>query len=255
MHSLLIVDDEIEQREGLSRLFPWEKHGFKVAASFGSAQDAFAWVKVHEVDVVLTDIRMPFMSGLELIRKVQELPERRIIFCLLSAYPDFRYAQEGMSLGVRHYLLKPSQFNEIASAFKEIREELERTKLPNLALPETDNPLIGSCLDLIRQDLGQASLAGLADQLSVHPSYLSRLFRDTLGENFSTLLLRLKMQRAAELLSAEERVTNVEIAQELGYLEVQNFCRSFKQHYGMSPQSYRRSRLPSAKDQKAKGLP
>ena len=122
-YSLLIVDDEKEIRDSLTNYFPWEKCGFKVVQSLGNANEAFEYVKKHPVDVILTDIKMPFMSGLDLIKKIKSEIADPIIFCLLSAHKDFDFARKGISLGVRHYLLKPTEFEVITDAFQTIKKE------------------------------------------------------------------------------------------------------------------------------------
>ena len=106
MYQMIVVDDEAELREGISNYFPWESLNIRVTGIFENGRTAFAYLKAHPVDIVLTDIRMPFMDGLELSRLIRkELPDTEII--ILSGYQEFEYAKEAIKLGVAQYLSKP----------------------------------------------------------------------------------------------------------------------------------------------------
>lgn len=240
MYSLIIVDDEIELRNGLVNYFPWEEFGFKVENSFGSAQEAILWFKENTADVLLTDIRMPFMNGLELISKIKEIKSDSILFCLLTAHKDFQYAQKGIQLGIRHYLVKPTDFNEIGQAFREIKEELDKKQKNKITYQDIKNIHIQKALNLIQASPDSTSLKNLADRLNVNASYLSRLFKEETGQNFSTILNAAKMEKAKIFLTSHVSYSNREIAGFLGYLDPQNFCRSFRKHFKMTPQSYRK---------------
>lgn len=240
MYTLAIVDDEVELREGLAYHFPWEKHGFSVSGVFAGARELLAFLETTSVDVLITDIRMPRMSGLDLILKIKEELNRDIIFCLLSAYRDFEYAQEGIHLGVRYYLLKPTDFDEIAEAFEKIRAELDACHPLNKELKDIDNVLVRKAMTIMDHQMDSCTLLSIASQLGLNPSYLSRLFREESGEKFQDYLQRIKMERAATLLGRSHQYRTKEIAAMLGYQDTQNFCRRFKLFYGMSPGSYRR---------------
>ena len=116
MYRLIIVDDEFEIRNGLSRYFPWESVGFEVAAVFENVRGALDYIRRNPVDVVLTDIEMPGMSGIELARVIHEqrLPVK-VIF--LSAYKKFEYARDAISYRVVHYITKPTVHSEIFEVF------------------------------------------------------------------------------------------------------------------------------------------
>jgi FixJ family two-component response regulator len=127
MYSLAIVDDEPAIRNGLTRHIDWESLGFRVVDSFEDGEDALAYLRENHVDVVLTDIRMSVVSGLTLAQTIhdREIPTEVV---LLTGYKEFEYARRAMRAGVRHYLLKPTQREEIHRVFSELRRHLsERT--------------------------------------------------------------------------------------------------------------------------------
>lgn len=127
LHSLLIVDDERVIRDGLSTMVDWASLGFHVAGVFADGRDARAFISDHAVDVVLTDIRMTFVSGIDLARELRGLaPDTRVV--LLSGHREFELAQQAVSVGVYDYLLKPVDFAQLRRVFATLAEEIRSRK-------------------------------------------------------------------------------------------------------------------------------
>jgi len=116
----ILVDDEVFARKGLIGLIPWEKLGFEVAGEAEDGEDACALIEAVRPDVVITDIRMPVLDGLELIRKVRESGNDKTKFIIISGYGDFKYAQQAVRYGVADYLLKPIDENELSATLERI---------------------------------------------------------------------------------------------------------------------------------------
>ncbi len=240
MYTLAIVDDEKELLEGLSTYFPWESIGFQVAGAFCDGRTALAFCSKQHVDVVLTDIRMPFMSGLELIEQLKALPVSPL-FCIMSAYNDFEYAKKAISYGVQEYLVKPAAFEEIRSTFEKIRHTLDGTtpaSESNTVL-QNGNPLVSQTFAMVGKRLSSCTLQNIASELGVTTSYLSRLFKEETGQNFQDYLLSVKMETAKRMLQNKIGYKNKEIARALGYQDTQNFCRTFRRFFGKSPQRFK----------------
>lgn len=126
MYSLLIVDDETEIREGLARL-PWEPMNIEVAGSVAHGLDALQFISTHPIDIVLTDIRMPFMDGMELMTVLQEQhPYIRVV--ILSGYSDFDYAKKAIEVGAAGYLLKPVKMDQLTETFEKLVRRLDAEK-------------------------------------------------------------------------------------------------------------------------------
>lgn len=124
MYNVLLVDDEPIILEGISSIIDWGRHGTTLAGTARNGIEAARFIDEHEPDIVITDIRMPGMDGLQLIEKVkQERPG--IAFILLSGFSEFEYARGAMRHGVAHYLVKPCNENAISSALEEIVRELD----------------------------------------------------------------------------------------------------------------------------------
>ena len=124
MYSLIIVDDEIKIREGLVNLFPWEQNGYQVTGQFANGLQALEYIKSHNVDVVLTDIRMPVMSGIDLSRHLaSDYPDLPFVF--LTGYQDFSYMHTAILNHASDYLLKPIKYEDLYTCFERIRQILD----------------------------------------------------------------------------------------------------------------------------------
>jgi YesN/AraC family two-component response regulator len=156
MYRLLIADDEEEIRNGLADCFPWGEVGFRVTARAENGKRALEIIEHEEVDAVLTDIRMPLMSGIDLARHIFErhldLP---VVF--LSAYKDFAYAQKAIQYGVRRYVLKPTDYSELASVLSALKRELDSGISP--ATPDALAPIWWPTAVAAWRAAGTASMA------------------------------------------------------------------------------------------------
>ena len=113
MYKVMIVDDEKSIRDGLEKIIHWEEYGFAVCGLARSGEEAYSIYQKTHPDLILTDIRMPGMSGLELIEKLRSDGEKDLEFIILSGYADFEYARRAIKFGVSNYLLKPVDEDEI----------------------------------------------------------------------------------------------------------------------------------------------
>lgn len=127
MFKVLLVDDEWIIREGISTMIDWARYDIELIGAAKDALEAYDIICNHSPHIVITDIKMPVMDGLELIEKVRErFPE--IIFVVLSGYGEFDFASRAMRHGVKHYLLKPCSENRIIEVLEEVKGELALRK-------------------------------------------------------------------------------------------------------------------------------
>ena len=124
---VFLVDDEIAIRESLRNSFPWEEKGFQLVGEAPDGEMALPMIRDLNVDILLTDIRMPFMDGMKLCEEVQRTMPwvERII---LSGYDDFEYARRAITLGVREYLLKPVTAQELGEVLERTRRQIEEKR-------------------------------------------------------------------------------------------------------------------------------
>ncbi len=124
LYKVILVDDEEEVREAIRKRIDWEEIGFSVVGTAENGEDALELAESCEPDVVMTDIQMPFMDGLTLLRKMKEkLPDLRSV--IFSGYDDFEYAKEAIRLESEEYILKPVDADELRKVFVRIKERLD----------------------------------------------------------------------------------------------------------------------------------
>ena len=127
MYQLMIIDDEPIVRSGIKDLIPWEDYQFYVCAEGIDGKDGFKKVMKFNPDLVLVDVKMPGMSGIELIQEARKQGYEGK-FIILTGYSDFEFAKQAVSLGVRAYLLKPIDEEELIINVEEVLAELEAKK-------------------------------------------------------------------------------------------------------------------------------
>ena len=124
MYTIVIADDEAELRQALIRRIDWNEVGFRVVGEAENGAEALELVEKLEPDLLLTDVRMPFMSGIELARAVREIrPNIQIAF--LIGYDDFTYAQQAIQYNIISYLLKPISSKELTEELKKIKKKID----------------------------------------------------------------------------------------------------------------------------------
>jgi len=124
MYRVLLVDDELEIRTGLKLKIDWPGLGYAVAGEAQDGREALALLQAERYDLILTDIRMPVMSGLELLKQCAEnYPRTKVI--VLSGYDDFHFVKAALQCGAKDYLLKPVVRSELTALLGKLREEME----------------------------------------------------------------------------------------------------------------------------------
>jgi two-component system, response regulator YesN len=127
MYKVLLVDDEPMALEGLKYVVDWKKLGFSICGNCFNGKEAIEFIDKDEPDVIITDIKMPFMDGLDLIRYAKEQGKDNIKFIVVSGYCEFEYAKKAMQYDVRFYFQKPILQEEIYEIIVEAKKQLEET--------------------------------------------------------------------------------------------------------------------------------
>ena len=276
MIRLLIADDEKLEREALAELVQrrFEQEVVLEVAENGrkAADTAVLW----GADLILMDIEMPGMSGLDAARAVlAQRPSCRVIF--VTAYSLFQYAHEAVHLGACDYLLKPVDPDELEASVRRAMRQIEtERKLEELAAAqpqpeqteteeeaedapeESENSQTALVMAHVRRYLEDnymfdLSLDSVGEILHISPAYLSAQFKKYQKMNFLDCLTELRINAAKELLADPFR-SSAEVASMVGYEDASYFARAFKKRTGMTPTQYRRQASQKAKADPEAGL-
>lgn len=130
MYTLLIVDDEEIEREGMAQFIPWDSYEIKVVSTARNGAEGWEKIAKFRPDLAIVDIKMPVMNGIEMIRQAKEqYPD--MTFVVLSGYGDYEFTSQAMELGVRHYILKPCDESKMIPVLNKAFAELEEARKKN----------------------------------------------------------------------------------------------------------------------------
>ncbi|WP_312115533.1 response regulator transcription factor [Brevibacillus reuszeri] len=233
---LLIVDDEWLIADSLSSLEEWAERNIEVIGTASDGREALAYLDKTEVDLVITDIRMPDMDGLELLRQLhQRSPKIDVI--VISGYEEFAYAKTALSYQAKGYILKPIDADELFAVVDQLAPlSLEPVEEAPKTYHET---IVERALSYISANLGRPlSLKDAADQVHLTSHYFGQVFKSVIGDTFVNHLTRMRMERACELLKNTE-LKQYEVGFQIGYTDPKYFSRVFFQSYGLTPKEYR----------------
>lgn len=239
MYRLLLADDEKEARDALSRFFPWGQFGFEVVGQADNGKDVLDFISEHEVEVVLCDIRMPVLSGIDVAKTLYESKSSvKIVF--ISGFRDFEYVQQALTYGVRNYILKPAKFDNVGEVFTRIKEELDEDRFADDVEECTEyNRTIIDSVQNMKNHLSTVSLKSVSQNAQMHPVYFSKYFKKYTGMSFSEYLNDLKMKKAAALLLEGKKI--MDVSHIVGYTSPKSFARAFFSYYGCTPSDYKRT--------------
>ncbi len=242
---VLIVDDEPYMIEYIKKLVDWGSYGFRQVLTAKGGSMARDLLREHRPELLITDIKMPKLSGLDLSRIIKENRYLTKVI-IISGYSEFEYAQQAVRYGVSEYLVKPVLMNDFAEALKRVLEKSfdKQADAENSAEGVFCNQgdVISYVKKYIRENYGKnLSLDVLGKIAHLHPAYLSKIFKEATEVNLSNYITDVRMQKAAELLKQTELRIH-EVMEQVGYQKSQYFSKLFKDRYGVTPKEYRRNK-------------
>lgn len=257
---VLVAEDETILRKGLILTTDWKALGMVVIAEADNGIDAQELALKLEPDILVTDIAMPGMDGLELIGILSDqLPDCECI--IISGHAQFSYAQKALSYGVKGYILKPIDPKELmvvlSKAAKEIynrkqerEKDLELEQLRELSerfLPtkvsttkDYRDQYIQKAITVIEQHYAEhLNVADIAEHMGLSERTLSNLFKERTGYTFLEYLTLYRMRMSTTLLQQKERQVG-EVALMVGYKDYRYFCKIFKSCFGLTPLEFKK---------------
>lgn len=250
MYKLLIADDEPLVRKGIVSLVPFDKLGIGEVLEASDGQEALAIFSKHRPQIILADINMPRMNGLDMARAMKE-EDPDVQIAIITGYDYFDYAVTAIKAGVDDFILKPVSQADISALLKKLVERLkEKARFKEIAAAvdqldagakEDETGYRKQMQQLMETGIGDSSfsLTAMAGAMGLSPGYAGSLFKDLFGEPFQDRLLRLRLERAKVLLLSSE-MKNYEVAEKVGFDDPGYFATRFKKTFGCTPSQFRK---------------
>lgn len=271
MMKILVVDDEYVVRMGIRTIIQRSEKDWVVTGEAVDGIDAIEQIEKEAPDVVITDIRMPEMDGIELTKQIA-IKYPHILVIIISGYAEFEFAQEAVRIGAIDYILKPTKpeiLLEILNRAQKViddreakrqeeenlRRELELLR-KELKVREADTyeysiedrskkgsqhrKVIELAIEYMKQNYAQdLTLKHMSDVLCMNHSYFCNLFRQETGRSFSKYLTEIRIEKAKEFLISRVDLKSYEVADLVGYKDSKYFCQIFKKMVGVTPTEFR----------------
>ncbi len=244
MLKVLLVEDEDLIRRGLRFQMDWTAAGCVVADEAASGREGLEKIGLLRPDVVVTDVRMPDMDGLEMLKRGLEVcPFDAIV---VSGYGEFDYAQQAIRLGVAEYLLKPVDFNDLRGCIQKIVARRRQRQqggqdpsapplVPNIDPAAVTNRYAARMLRYIQEHYAERiSLTDLSQELNVSCTHLNAKFKAEVGYTFHDFLNHYRISRAVEL-QKQGTWKLYEIAEMVGFSDYKYFNKVYKKYVGYPP--------------------
>lgn len=245
MYRVVIADDEDIIRRGLTRQIEQMGLDARVVATAADGEETLRVVEEYDPEILLLDINMPFLDGLECLRRLRESGCECAVL-ILTGYDRFDYAQKAIPHEVSQYLLKPVEDEEFKTAMAEaIRKyDIRRDErdLLRKALPPCREGNVVAYLKKHFMDQ-EISVEGLEEQFNMSRTALLKAVKTATGMGCIEYITALRIEYASRLLTGRRAYTVREIAEMAGYPDQHYFSRVFKNCRGLSPREYREKNL------------
>ena len=242
MLKVLVVEDEELIRRGIVLAVDWASLGCVVVGEATNGEEALEAVKRLDPTLIITDLKMPKMDGIEMLRRLREDGCDAFVI-ILTAYDSFEYAQSALRLGAVDFLLKPFHDGDLENAVRRLQKRLDAEgarpdPIPGLKKGDKSRYVL-EAMDYIGEHYNDPgiSLAAVARHLGISESHLSHIFKKETDYTLLNYLTRCRIQKAMELLR-DCRVKVYEAAEQVGYRDVTHFSATFKKVAGVSPSEY-----------------
>lgn len=250
MYNILLVEDDTALRFIYSKMKTWSECGFNISAQASNGKQALEILEKQSFDLIFTDIRMPFIDGIELLRKLNDMGNTvPVVFA--SSYDEFEYARQGLVLGAFDYLLKPVEQKKLEEVLNRAKKHIDEIKskdkiapvieeiMDKLNIKPDTNHFINQVAAYFSEHYREIfTVDDIAEAHGYSKDYFSKLFKQNFGITFHEFHSRVKIGYAVELLTTGNYKT-YEISDMLGYSSVDYFTRIFKEITGLTPSKFK----------------
>ncbi|MDF3004959.1 MAG: DNA-binding response regulator [Oscillospiraceae bacterium] len=248
MLKIVVVEDEELVRRGIVLAVDWAALDCAIVGEATNGEDGITEVERYNPDIIITDIKMPKMDGLEMVRQLRERGNTANII-ILTAYSSFAYAQSAIKLGAVDYLLKPFHDSDLEQAIKRIvsnksedTAEYEPSSCVRKVSQTAKSKYVMQALNFIAQNYGDPEITAgsIANSLNISNSHLNHIFKKETAYTISAYITNYRLHAAMQMLhDCRNRV--YEVTERVGYRDIAYFSSTFKKAVGMSPSEYQRS--------------
>jgi two-component system response regulator YesN len=240
-YSVLLVEDEMFLRQSLVRSINELDDAFKVTAQASNGEEALQCMEKEDIQIVITDIQMPIMNGLQLAERIKrQYPDT--ITIILTGYAEFNFAQEAIRQDVFEYLLKPVDSEDLHRILTKAGNKLGQVDLTN----DVDSfgnydskEQVDYMVNYIQEHYMEAIDMGMmAEQMGFTSAYLSKIFKRYTGTTPVKMLTNIRMHNAKKLLN-NTSLSIQEIGKNVGYPDQFHFSKTFRNVVGMNPSAFR----------------
>ena len=242
MLKVLVVEDEEMIRRGIVLAVDWAALDCVVVGEAANGAEALEAVDRLNPSLIITDLKMPQMDGLEMLRRLRERGNN-VYVIILTAYDSFTYAQSALRLGAVDFLLKPFHDGDLEQAVAALRKRIGGEEKADSALPGLKrgdkSKYVLEAMDYIGahyQD-PNISISAIAQDLGISEGHLSHTFKKETDYTLLNYLTRYRIHKAMELLR-DCRVKVYEVAAQVGYRDITYFSATFKKVTGVTPSEY-----------------
>lgn len=254
---LLIADDEALIRKGLLSL-DWNSIGIDEVYSVSNGDEAWNLISTEQIDIVIFDIRMPGLTGIELAEMVKE-NSMDLAIVLLTGFSEFEYARRAIKSQVYEYLLKPVSPRELLETMKNVRIRLEQERYQKQLVriheevegtfdtveqvrnqfAKTSQSVLAILTDMASEFSSNVSLSEMSDRYHFTGSYISKKIKKETGYSFLEILNAIRLMNAGLFLLEGEKVNKA--CEKAGFNDQRYFSQVFRRTFGCSPSEYKAS--------------
>ena len=240
---VVVVEDEYYVRKGIIGSFNWKELGCEVTGEAANGKKGSEIIEELRPDIVITDVEMPVMNGIEMVRLLKSKQvEAGYIF--LTAHQKFTYVHSALKLEAVDYLLKPFRYEDLKSSIEKVREKLlmksqrSKGKIDIEKKIHAKNNYIKETISYVKNNyVKDISNITVAEYLDINSAYFCRLFKKETGYTFGQYLTHYRIKVAADLL-ANFDIRVSEVAEQVGYTDSNYFSQIFKKTMGITPREY-----------------
>lgn len=253
MYKVLIVEDEDIIRKGIAYTMDWMDMQCTIVGEAANGQEGLEKIEALNPDIVLVDIMMPVMDGIEMIRRAKEESKYHFKSIILTSYADFDYAKKAIDLDVSAYLMKPVDEDELKKDVSKIILKIEKEReyvqftekkasvedMSEVFIKsDKDNDYVTQVLLATKERYAEKiSIESFAEEMGVSASYLSRKFKSATGTSYLDFLNKYRVQQAIKLLETGKYKV-YEVSDMTGFTDYKHFNTVFKRYTGTAPKEF-----------------